>query len=49
MFVGKGTSQLPVDVTINGGLIELVDQFKYLGGALSSDIKLVSEVAAHRG
>jgi hypothetical protein len=39
MSMGKGTSQLPVDVTINGGLVELVDQFKYLGGVLSSDIK----------
>jgi hypothetical protein len=37
MSVGKGTSQLPMDVTINGGPVELVDQFKYLGGVLSSD------------
>jgi hypothetical protein len=28
MYVGKGMSQLPVDVTINDGPIELVDQFK---------------------
>jgi hypothetical protein len=45
MSVGKGTSRLPVDVTINGGLVELVDQFKYLGGVLSFDIKLDAKVA----
>jgi len=49
MYVGKGTSQLPVDVTINGGPVELVDQFKYLGGVLSSDIKLDAKVAALQG
>jgi hypothetical protein len=49
MFVGKVTSQLPMDVTINDDLIELVDQFKYLGGVLSSDTKLDAEVAARRG
>ncbi len=38
-----------MDVTISGGPIELVDQFKYLGGVLSSDIKLDAEVATHRG
>jgi hypothetical protein len=47
MFVGKGMSQLPVDVTINGGPVELVDQFKYLGGVLSSNTKLNTEVVAH--
>ncbi len=36
-----------VDVTINDGLIELVDQFKYLGKVLSSDIKLDATVATH--
>jgi hypothetical protein len=46
MFVGKGTSQLSMDVTINSGPVELVDQFKYLGGVLSSDTKLDVEVAA---
>jgi len=49
MYVGKGTSQLPVDVTIDGDPVELVDQFKYMGGVLSSDIKLDAEVAARRG
>jgi hypothetical protein len=46
MSVSKGTSQLPMDVTINSGPVELVDQFKYLGGVLSSDTKLDVEVAA---
>ncbi len=46
MYVGKGTSQLSVDVTINGGPIELVDQFKYLGGVLSSSTKLNAKVVA---
>jgi len=46
MSVGKGTSQLPVDVTINGNPVELVDQFKYLGGVLSFDTKLNAEMAA---
>ncbi len=32
MYVGKSMSKLPVDVTINNGPIELVDQFKYLEG-----------------
>jgi hypothetical protein len=49
MSVGKGTSQLLVDVTINGDPIELVDQFKYLGGVLSSDTKLDAKVAARQG
>jgi hypothetical protein len=49
MFVGKGTSQLPVDVTINNGPVELVDQFKYLGKVLSSNTKLDVEVAARQG
>jgi hypothetical protein len=31
MSMGKGMSQLSVNVTINGRPIELVDQFKYLG------------------
>jgi hypothetical protein len=38
-----------MDVTINDGPVELVDQFKYLGGVLSSDTKLDAEVAARRG
>jgi len=38
-----------MDVTINGGLVELVDQVKYLGRVLSSDTKLDAEVAAYRG
>jgi hypothetical protein len=46
MFVGKGMSQLSVDVTINDGSVELVDQFKYLGGVLSSDSKLDAKVVA---
>ncbi len=46
MSVGKGTSQLPVDVIINGNPVELVDQFKYLGGVLSFDTKLNAEMAA---
>jgi hypothetical protein len=45
MSVGKGTSQLPMDVTISSGPIELVDQFKYLGRVLSSDTKLDAKVA----
>ncbi len=49
MSVGKGTSQLPVDVTISSGLVELVDQFKYLGRVLSPDTKLDVEVATHQG
>jgi hypothetical protein len=52
MFVGKGMSQLLVDVTISSGLVELVelvDQLKYLGRVLSSDIKLDVELAARRG
>jgi hypothetical protein len=46
MSMGKGTSQLLVDVTINNGPVELDDQFKYLGGVLSFDIKLDAKVAA---
>jgi hypothetical protein len=38
-----------VDVTISGGLVELVDQFKYLGKVLPSNIKLDAEVAARQG
>jgi hypothetical protein len=49
MYVGKGTSQLLVDVTINGDPVELVDQFKYLGEVLSSDTKLNAKVATRRG
>jgi hypothetical protein len=49
MSVGKGTSQLLMDVTTNGNPVELVDQFKYLGGVLSSDIKLDAKVVACRG
>ncbi len=49
MSMGKGMSQLLVDVTISGNPIELVDQFKHLGGVLSSDTKLDAEVAAHQG
>ncbi len=49
MYVGKGTSQLLVDVTISGGPVELVDQFKYLGGVLSFDTKLDAKVVARRG
>ncbi len=47
--MGKGMSQLPVDVTINNGLVDLLNQFKYMGGVLSSDIKLDAEVAARQG
>jgi hypothetical protein len=46
MSVGKGTSQFAVDVIINGGPIELVDQFKYMGRVLSFDTKLDAKVAA---
>jgi hypothetical protein len=48
MYVGKGTSQLLMDVTINDGLVELVDQFKYLGGVLSSNTKLDAKVATRQ-
>ncbi len=36
--MGKGTSQLPVDVTINNGLVELVDQFKFWEGFYHSTL-----------
>jgi hypothetical protein len=49
MSMGKGMSQLLVDVTISGNPIELVDQFKYLGGVLSSGTKLNAEVATRQG
>ncbi len=49
MSMGKGTSQLLMDVTINGGPVELVDQFKYLGRVLSSDTKLDAKMATGRG
>jgi hypothetical protein len=49
MYVGKCTSQLSVDVTINGGPVELVDQFKYLARVLSSGTKLDAEVVARQG
>jgi hypothetical protein len=49
MLKAKGTSQLSVDVIISNDPVELVDQFKYLGGVLSSNTKLDVEVVARQG
>jgi hypothetical protein len=34
MSVGKGELWLPTNITISGGPVECVDNFKYLGGFL---------------
>jgi len=49
MSMGKGESRLPADVAISGGPVERVDSFKYLGGILTSNDSLTTEVNACRG
>jgi hypothetical protein len=49
MLVGKGDSQLPATVTINGGEVKQVGSFKYFGGILTSIANLEAEVNAYRG
>jgi hypothetical protein len=48
MLVGKGDSQLSAIVTINGGEVEQVGSFKYLGGIFTSIANLEAEVNARR-
>ncbi len=47
--MGKGDSRLLAIVTINGGHVEQVGSFKYLGGILTSTVNLEAEVNACRG
>jgi hypothetical protein len=48
MSVGRGAPELPTETSISGGLVGLVDSFKYLRGIVNSQASLQEEVDVRR-